>query len=240
VRGQIEIFQHLDVRGEFVTAALAVIDELKGPQAGEQTAAAVRLGRMLQFTGHMVDASGRAEPRFPPTPEAEAEARRMIREAVASERALEAEPMVGIAGGASGGDILFHEVCAELGIESRLFLALPPPEFCAQSVQHGGPRWVERFYRLCERVKPRVLGDSQQLPAWLRGKPDYSIWPRNNLWMLFNALSLDAKRFTLIALWDQGRADGPGGTEDLIAQVRSRGYKVERLPAERLKALANP
>ena len=70
---------------------------------------------------------------------------------------------------------------------------------------------------------------------WLRGKSDYSIWQRNNLWMLFNALALTAKSLTLIALWDNGPADGPGGTNDLGAQVANRGYKVDRLPAERLK-----
>ena len=55
--------------------------------------------------------------------------------------------------------------------------------------------------------------------------------------MLFNALALDLP-LTLIALWDQGPADGPGGTRDLVAQVRDRGQKIERLPAEQLKALA--
>jgi hypothetical protein len=56
--------------------------------------------------------------------------------------------------------------------------------------------------------------------------------------MLFNALALDAKSLTLIALWDNGPADGPGGTRDLVAQVTSRGHKVDRLPAERLRELA--
>jgi hypothetical protein len=55
--------------------------------------------------------------------------------------------------------------------------------------------------------------------------------------MLFNALALDLP-LTLIALWDQGVADGPGGTADLVEQVQRRGQKVERLPAERLKSLA--
>ena len=74
---------------------------------------------------------------------------------------------------------------------------------------------------------------------WLRRKKEYDIWRRNNLWMLFNALALNAKTLTLIALWDQGKADGPGGTEDLVRQVGSRGYKVVRLPAERLKTLGS-
>jgi hypothetical protein len=194
--------------------------------------------RVLLFTGHMVDEPGRSEPRFPPTRVAEDEARRLIRHSIEEERKLEPGTIVGIAGGACGGDILFHELCHEMGIESRLFLALPQGDFSATSVQHGGKDWVERYNRLCERVTPRVLSDTEELPAWLRGKKDYTIWQRNNLWMLFNALALDAKSLTLIALWDNGPADGPGGTRDLVAQVTSRGHKVDRLPAERLRELA--
>jgi hypothetical protein len=52
--------------------------------------------------------------------------------------------------------------------------------------------------------------------------------------MLFNALVLHLP-LTLIALWDHGPADGPGGTTDLVAQVNDRGQKVIRLEAERLK-----
>ena len=154
-----------------------------------------------------------------------------------AEQKLETGSLVGIAGGACGGDILFHEVCAELGIETTVYLAVPKEEFIKHSVQHGGPQWVERFLRLMERRPSRVLADSTTLPAWLRGRKDYTIWQRNNLWMLFNALALNPQQLTLISLWDQGAADGPGGTRDLVNQVRARGHKIERLPAERLKTL---
>ena len=234
VADQLAILRRLDVRGEFVEQALAVVEELDGttPASGQPP-----LARVLLFTGHMLDAEGRESPRFPRTPAAEAAARAMIGKAVADERALEAGRMVGIAGGASGGDILFHEVCAGLAIETRLYLALPPPLFCARSVQHAGPAWVERYNRLCERLSPRVLSEREELPRWLAARGDYSIWQRNNLWMLFNALALDAPALTLIALWDQGRADGAGGTEDLIEQVKVRGLKYVRLPAEELTAM---
>ena len=52
--------------------------------------------------------------------------------------------------------------------------------------------------------------------------------------MLFNALALDLP-LTLLALWDRGPSDGPGGTQDLVAQVVGRGQKVVRLEAERLR-----
>ena len=236
-RGQLEIFQRLGVRSEFVEAALAAIDGLTAPAAATAPDAAPREAppdRVLLFTGHMVDDAVRKTPRFPRTPAAEAAARAMIKASIDRERQLEPGRLVGVAGGACGGDILFHEVCEELGIETRLLLALPQGKFSAESVQHGDRDWVERYNRLCYRVRPRVLADEKTLPAWLIGKADYQIWSRNNLWMLFNALALNARSLTLIALWDKGPADGPGGTKDLVELVTARGHKVDRLPAEQL------
>jgi hypothetical protein len=54
----------------------------------------------------------------------------------------------GIAGGASGGDILFHEICAELGIPTRLLLALPRDPFIEESVAPAKGDWTKRFDRL--------------------------------------------------------------------------------------------
>ena len=83
----------------------------------------------------------------------------------------------------------------------------------------------------------RDRSTSEDLPFWLQSR-DYNVFQRHNLWMVFNALSVNARSLTLLALWDQGPADrGPGGTEDLVNQVASRGYNVVRLRAERLKDL---
>ena len=204
-------------------------------EANERTAAGkAKAPRVLLFTGHMIDKPGR-EPRFPNTPAAEAQARRMIRDEVVKEQALANARIVGISGGACGADILFHEICAELNIPTELYLALPPDQFCVTSVAHAGPDWIERFEALYKRLAPHVLGNTEELPVWLRAKPNYGIWQRNNLWMLFNALAKNSEDLTLIALWDRGKADGPGGTEDLVAQVRQRGQKALILPAERLR-----
>jgi hypothetical protein len=156
---------------------------------------------------------------------------------VAEELKLAGGATLGLAGGACGGDLLFHEACGSLGIETQLYLALPQNAFAARSVQRGGPVWVERFNLLCEKVKPRVLSEIEALPNWLQDKKDYTIWQRNNLWMLFNALALYARNLTLIALWDGDSGDGPGGTSDLVDQVTARGHKVVILDAKRLKSL---
>lgn len=152
VAEQLSIFQRLGVRSEFVAQAMTVVNELGAPAT--TAAAQPPIARLLLFTGHMVDAEGRDTPRFPRTESAETAARAMIRKAVEDECRLEPGRILGIAGGACGGDILFHEVCAELGMETQLYLALPQPDFYVRSVRQGGPGWIERYNRLCERIKP--------------------------------------------------------------------------------------
>ena len=237
VNERLDLFRQLEVRKEFTAAAIATVAELRAAQPASAKSAEPPV-RVLLFTGHMIDVPERKEPRFPPTKAAEEKVRAMLREKITAEQALSDGKIIGVCGGACGGDILFHEVCAELGIDTRLYLALPRELFCVTSVQHAGPDWVERYNKLVARSTPRFLAESEELPRWLRGRKGYGIWQRTNLWMLYNALALHGKDLTLIALWDTGDGDGPGGTDDLVFQVRTRGYKLVRLPAEQLKALA--
>jgi tetratricopeptide (TPR) repeat protein len=194
--------------------------------------------RVLIFTGHMLDTADRDKPRFPP--EKENIARQKIKEKVEAEMKIGEGVSFGIAGGANGGDILFHEVCQELGIPTHLYLALPSGLYINKSVRKAGPDWVQRFRDLHARLSKdgvvRVLSEMEDeprdekeyLPAWLRSKPDYNIWQRNNLWMLHNALTAGGDDcVTLIALWDcEPTGDGPGGTSDLVQKVEKRGAKA--------------
>jgi hypothetical protein len=180
--------------------------------------------RVLLFTGHMIDEPGRERPRFPP--DMEGTARRAIRETVLGEHGAAGAVAYGIAGGASGGDILFHEVCAELDIRTRLFLAVPPGPYVRASVRPAGEQWVGRFERLLRRLPARVLGETEELPRWLRAKPHYNVWQRNNLWMLYNALAAGGENVTLVALWDGEVGDGSGGTSDMVRGAEARGAKT--------------
>jgi tetratricopeptide (TPR) repeat protein len=232
-RKNIEPFEMLRLKTDNITAAFGVIDNV--------LAAAGRIQppeRILLFKGYMIDDPERKEPRFPPTKAAEEKVRSMLREAITAEQALSDGKIVGVCSGACGGDILFHEVCAELGIATRLYLALPRELFCVTSVQHAGPDWVERYYMLNERLAPRILAESKDLPSWLRERQDYGIWQRADKWMLYNALAIHGKHLTLITLWDTGDDDGPRGIDQLLFEVSARGYKMVRLPAELLKTLA--
>jgi hypothetical protein len=90
--------------------------------------------------------------------------------------------------------------------------------------------WVEiseadLCFLLRERLPERVLAESEELPRWLREKPNYSIWQRDNLWMLYNALAAGGDNVTLIALWNGEAGDGSGGTADLVDKAGDRGAK---------------
>lgn len=241
IRKQLAIYRDLGVLTSNLAEVFKVVGEPPPLQdAGAAPVANPERKRVLVFAGHMIDAPGRPKPRFPA--DKEQLAREKIKEAVMKEMNSGAGVSCGYAGAASGGDLLFQEVCAELGIPTRLYLAMPPAKYINSSVIKAGPGWVDRFWNVYNKHKNanelRVLSevddaksDEDYLPAWLRSKENYSIWQRNNLWMLFNALAeaCDEKtgdpNLTLIALWDGAGGDGPGGTGDLVEKIQTLGAR---------------
>jgi hypothetical protein len=192
-----------------------------------------RIDRVLLFTGHRIDSPNRAKPRFPA--DKENIAREAIRSAVAQEKELTSGSILGIAGGANGGDILFLEVCDDLGIKTEMLLALPENQFIEASVDNENKSWLRRFHAQVERhPNTPVLGDSAELPKWLQFKRGYDIWQRNNLWLLSEALCLVPKNLTVIGLWDGEAGDGPGGTEHMVSLARDRGARFIRLDTTKL------
>jgi tetratricopeptide (TPR) repeat protein len=225
---QIRMYRRLGLFGDAVQASLDALGA-----AAEEPAPPPRR-RIVVFSGHRIDAPDRPQPRFPAA--SEAAAAEMIRAAVAAEKELAGDrPIEGLAGGASGGDVLFHEACAELGIPTSLLLALPRDQFAVESVQDAGPDWMERYRNLCETLDVKVLADSAELPRWLAARGGYTIWERNNRWLLHNALSRSDTDITLIVLWDGKGGDGPGGTHDMVKLAESRGVRIVRLDATKLR-----
>ncbi len=226
VRRQLSLYQRLGFLKDNIQAALDNI----APSSGQVQEAPPHV---ILFTGHRIDAPGRSTPRFPAAKEKLA--REMIFDAVAKEKEKASGKLMGLTGGACGGDILFHEVCEELNIPSQMYLVLPKSEYIKASVADGGPDWIERFNRLYNKLKPQLLSDSERLPRWLRAKKDYNIWQRSNLWMLHNALALSQDHLTLIALWNGATGDGPGGTEDMVARAKDRGARFIHLDTTKLR-----
>ena len=252
-RQQLAIYRDLGVLGDNLVEVFKVTgDPDPLPEPGVQPQPKPERKRVLVFAGHMIDAPGRTTPRFPA--DKEAVAREEIKQRVLKEMNNGPGVAAAYAGGASGGDILFQEVCAELGIETRLYLAIQPQTYVNTSVNKAEGNWVDRFWKLhkahVDRNQVRILSeatdvtnDKDYLPAWLHSKKDYDIWQRNNLWMLYNALaeSCDNKtgdpNLTLIGLWDGEKGDGPGGTGDLVEKVKKLGGRGEIINTKELFGL---
>jgi hypothetical protein len=228
VRDQLELFALLDFRSQRVASCLKSFPLI----VPEQT-----LRQAMVFTGHMIDSPGREKPRFPQT--AEATARAMIHAQVSELLRTYPGPALGIAGAASGGDILFHEVCRELGIPTRILLTLPENLFIERSVEPAGPTWTARFRKLMENHpapnEVQVLASTPVLPDWMRDRPAYDAWQRTNLWLLEDATAAGATNVTLIALWD-GEPGEAGGTQTFINMAREHGMAARVLDAKDLLA----
>lgn len=166
----------------------------------------------LLFTGHMLDAPGRKDARFPADKEDDVAA--ALLSWLQQKQSGTSVPLAGIAGGACGGDILFHEACRALGIPSEMYLALPVDDFIEASVAFAGPGWVERFNRLRQSLPVQVLTGRHD---------DDDVWDRANRWMLEAAQEESDGGMTLLALWDGKEGDGAGGTADMIRAAEEGG-----------------
>lgn len=196
----------------------------------ETASSARRSGQVFLFTGHMIDAPGRVEPRFPPdkAPLADTAIRACLRRSAAAPGDL------GICGGACGGDLLFAEACEDFGLALELRIPVAEAEFLPTSVTHAdayparGLSWEQRYRRLAHRRDGRVrlLVQSVELGPC---PPDRDVHERNNEWQLDAAFRHDPARVVVIALWDGRAGDGPGGTQHLLDLASARGANLEIL-----------
>lgn len=216
-RAQVELFRNLGVLRENTETVLEVFQPPAPPMAPK-----VPPARVILFTGHMIDPPGTKPPRFPDS--LRERARQSIRNAVQQELARTEGEVIAMASGASGGDLLFHDVCGELGLTHRLYLPLPSDLFRNESVSPAGRFWEDEFDGLLKKCPaPSVLSTSTELPTWLSVKKDYTAWQRANLWLIYEALAVGAMNFTLLALWDGVKTDGIGGTYHMRVLAQQYG-----------------
>ena len=172
--------------------------------------------QVLLFSGHRVDAPGRARPRFPPglVPCA----------ARAIGAALDA---LGAGAGdlawsqaACGGDLLFADACLARGVHLRWMLPAPEPEFIARSVRGsaGSEDWPARYRALRARLsEPPIVMQAARGDAFEHA----------NRRLLAHALAHGADKLRFVCLWDGTAAgDGAGGTAHMVAEVRRHTARV--------------
>lgn len=185
--------------------------------------------QVLLFSGHMVDAPGRAVPRFPPHQVAAA-----AEHIGAVIDALDAGAGdLALTQGAAGGDLLFAEACLARGVALQLLLPLPEPQFERESLRASadGAAWCARFAAVKARcaAPPLVLGDVVADPPGAG-----SVFEHANLWLLATALAYGIERLRFVCLWDGGGGDGPGGTRHLVDEVQRLGGQVSWIDVRNL------
>ncbi len=173
--------------------------------------------QVLLFSGHMIDAPGRAKPRFPA--DREPIARRAL-ERLLADLGVGGDDLA-IHGGACGGDVLFGEIALARGAACEICIPFAEPEFLAASVDFAGADWRRRFAQLAAHGTLHVL--PEELGPTPAGEDPYE---RNNRRMLELASRHGPQRLQFVCLWDGGGGDGPGGTRHLLQEVADRGGRT--------------
>lgn len=169
---------------------------------------------VVLFAGHMVDAPGRASPRFPAAnePRVREEIRRYLRSLNAG---------FGYSSAACGGDIIFCECLLEMDAKVNLVLPCPVDAFKRQSVSFAGPEWERRFHNVLGKSTTLLIANPAEYtmagvdPALAMG-----FVYANRIVMGLAVLQTEALDLELhaLALWDGKRGDGVGGTGSVVAE----------------------
>ena len=216
-RAQLLLLKDLDFRPTEVAAALQVLERTLNRLTPPETRWLPR--QVFLFSGHMIDAPGRPEPRFPPDKE------KAAADAIAaklSELGIGADDLA-ICGGSCGGDILFAEACLARGARLEVRLPFDEPTFLQKSVAFAGDHWVNRYYEMKANTKTRLLVMPDELGPLPKGANAYA---RNNLWQLYSALAWGPEKVRFVCLWNRKGGDGPGGTEHMVETVQKYSGRV--------------
>jgi hypothetical protein len=181
--------------------------------------------KVLLFSGHMIDAPGRKDARFPAD-----------REPIAANAITKALAGIGsgpgdlaICGGACGGDLLFAEAALARGTSLELYIPLDEPAFLASSIDFADAEWRARYFAAKSRAALHVAADELG-PLAPREDP----YERNNLWMLEAAMRFGAEKVDFICLWNGKGGDGRGGTQHLMQEVRRKAGRIHWLDTNHL------
>ena len=181
------------------------------------------------FSGHMIDTPERTEQRFPND--------KKYIDIAANAIAAKLDELgsnkndLALCGGACGGDLLFADSCLERGLRLEIRIPFEETTFLPESVSFAGEVWQNLFYKVKNNpntklyVMPYEIGQTPE---------DVDAYARNNLWMLYTALSYTTERVSFICLWNGKEGDGPGGTKDMYDRISKRFGQVYVLDTNEL------
>ena len=171
------------------------------PEAGSLLQA-VPGPRVLAFSGHMIDAPGRVQVRFPPALEG------AVRAAIV--RTVEAAlPVIAYSQAACGSDILFCEEMLARSQEINIVMPFSREDYVATSVLQCGPGWLPRFERVLAQATSVTYATSERYLG-----DDTLFEHTSNLIQGMTLLRARELAVTagMLAVSDHGQAGGTGGT----------------------------
>ncbi len=222
---RLRLLNDLGFRPECVAAGITslecALERLQPPKAPWQPR------QVLLFSGHMVDALDRAEPRFPleKTPLVAEEIARVL------ERLSAGPEDLALTQGASGGDLIFAEACQARRVKLQLLQPFLEPDFIERSVNPAAGEWRRRYFAVKAGLDPDH--PPRCMPEEL-GASERNSYERCNLWLLYTALCYGPEKVKFICLWNGGGGDGPGGTQHMVQEVKKRTGQVIWLDTRRL------
>lgn len=181
---------------------------------------------VVAFSGHMIDAPGRATARFPAHIEA----------VVAAEIAREVDallPVVAYTQAANGSDILFCEALLARGQEVNIVLPFKRDDYVAQSVAPGGDDWVARF--------DNVLANANSITYATDGRylGDDSLFEHASD-LIQGLASLRAQALTvhptMLVVADPSQAGAVGGALATLAAWTARSHRHRVIDLKPLRA----
>lgn len=182
---------------------------------------------VLLFSGHMIDAPGREQPRFPASNEPIAAD--AIGKLLDSTDIGASSSDLAICGGACGGDLLFAEACLARGTALELYIPFDEPAFLTESVDFADADWRQRYFAAKAKAALHVAPDELGELA-----PDDNAYERNNMWMLESATRFGPEKAIFICLWNGKGGDGPGGAKHLMDEAAARTKRVYWLDTRKL------
>jgi tetratricopeptide (TPR) repeat protein len=226
-RQQLLMLRDLEFRPPQVAKGIEVLERALAKIKAPSTQWAPQ--RVFLYSGHMIDAPGRAQPRFPP--DKEPLARRAIVELF--DRLQPAASDLAIGSAACGGDLLFAEECIRRGTRVALHIGFEEPAFLKDSVSFAGGDWLARYtaVRDCKDPDTTLLVMPDELGPCPKPVDPYE---RLNLWLLYSALAWGPEKVHFVCLWNGKGGDGPGGTAHMYREVQSRTGQVYWLDTTKL------
>jgi tetratricopeptide (TPR) repeat protein len=216
-REQLLLYKDLGFRPAEVQGCLEIVDSALARVTRHEVRWVPH--QVFLFSGHMIDAPDRKEPRFPP--DKEPIAAKAINDRLDALGAGSED--LAICGGACGGDLLFAEACLARGLKLEVRIPFDEPTFIRKSVAFAPGHWTDRFYQVKGNPNTRLLVMPDELGPTPKEANPYA---RDNLWQLYTALSWGPDKVRFICLWNRKGGDGPGGTEHMYETVQKYSGRV--------------